>query len=167
MGSIIATILKWTGLSQGAMELIAIGAAALAAGGGVLAYNHHERDIGKQEVLAPIAVLAQKAQIKVTTGAAVAQSTEVKNAQTYTAALAAPAVRDLGIVCHSDAGSGEVPTTVAVTATRIGNNAVDGGTGPAFDPSGAILQRAHDADAQITYLQGRVQELEAQMNAAP
>jgi hypothetical protein len=41
MGSIIAILLKWTGLSQGAMELTAIGI-VVSAVGGFAAYEHHK-----------------------------------------------------------------------------------------------------------------------------
>lgn len=41
MGSIIAILLKWTGLSQGAMELIAIGI-IVSGVGGFAAYEHHK-----------------------------------------------------------------------------------------------------------------------------
>lgn len=41
MGSIIAILLKWTGLSQGAMELIAIGL-VVSSVAGVAAYEHHK-----------------------------------------------------------------------------------------------------------------------------
>ncbi len=41
MSSLIAMVLKWTGLSQGMMELIAIGVVALGSGGTVL-YWHHQ-----------------------------------------------------------------------------------------------------------------------------
>ena len=41
MGSLIAMVLKWTGLSQGVMELIALGAVA-ASVTGVAVYEHHK-----------------------------------------------------------------------------------------------------------------------------
>lgn len=41
MGSIIALVLKWTGLSQGAMELVAIGLVASSVAG-FAAYEHHK-----------------------------------------------------------------------------------------------------------------------------
>lgn len=41
MGSVIALILKWTGLSQGVMELIALGVVA-ASVTGVAVYEHHK-----------------------------------------------------------------------------------------------------------------------------
>lgn len=130
-------------------------------------YTHHERVIGADEALAPVAVLANKAKVEVAVGTAVAQSTETDNAKTYTAVIAAPAVPDLGIVCHYDTGRSDVPEAAASAPAPAGEPTLDSGVGPAFDPSGAILQRARDADAQVTYLQGRVHELEAQMVASP
>ena len=129
-------------------------------------YTHHERVIGADEALAPVAVLAQKAQLQTAVGSAVAAATEKDNANAYTAARAAPAPAALGLVCHN-AGSSEVPETVGVVATRIGVQPTVGGSGPSFDPSGPALQRAREADAQIVYLQGRVRELETQMESSP
>lgn len=138
--------------------------ASLLAGFGL--YTWHERDVGKDEALAPVEVLAHKAELKVAVATAVAQSTEKDNAQAFNAAVAAPPPAALGIVCR-DASSSDVPEAVGVVATRIGIPAVDGGSGPAFDPSGAILERARQVDAEVTYLQGRIHELETQMESAP
>lgn len=130
-------------------------------------HNHNIRVAATAEALEPVKVLAQKAQIQVATGTAVAQTTETDNAQKFTAAIAAPAPKSTGIVCHRDTGSGELPEAVAVTATRIGSPASDSGEGPGFDPSPAALERARLADAEIAYLQGRVHELEQQMLNSP
>lgn len=129
-------------------------------------YTHHERVIGANEALAPVAVLAQKAQVAVSVGTAIAAGTEKDNGNAYKAAVAAPRPADLGIVCHGS-GSGAVPKTDTGSPAGTGQPAADRGVGPAFDPSGAVLQRAAAADAQITYLQGRVKELEAQMESSP
>jgi hypothetical protein len=130
-------------------------------------HNHNERAAGAAAALEPVKVLAQKAQVQVAAGTAVAQTEETQNAEKFTAAVAAPAPKSLGIVCHRDANSSEVPEAVGVVATRIGNNAVDSGVGPGYDPSGAALERAREADAEIAYLQGRVHELEQQMLNSP
>jgi hypothetical protein len=130
-------------------------------------HNHNERAAGAAAALEPVKVLAQKAQVQVARADAAAQTTETDNAKTYTAAIAAPAPKSTGIVCHRDTGSSEVPEAVGVVATRIGNPATDGGEGPGFDPSPAALQRAAQADAEIAYLQGRVRELEQQMLNSP
>lgn len=131
-------------------------------------HNVNERTAGAAEAMAPVQVLAQKAQVQVAAGTAVAQSTETTNGQDYLKAIAAPAPAALRIVCYHPSGSsGELPEAVAVTATRIGGSAPDSGSGPGYDPSGAALKRAHDADAEIKYLQGRVHELEQQMVNSP
>lgn len=130
-------------------------------------YTHHEREIGIDEALAPVSVLANKAATTVAVGTAVAKITEKDNAHAYTAATAAPAPASLGIVCHSAARSGDVPQAVAVAAPGAGNGAVDGGSSAAYDPSGAALKLGADTDAQVTYLQARVKELEDQMTASP
>lgn len=134
--------------------------------GGFAYYTHHERVIGANEALAPVAVLAQKAQVAVAVGTAIAAGTEKDNGNAYKAAVAAPRPAGLGIVCHGS-GSGAVPEAVAGSPAGAGQPAAVGGSGPAFDPSGAVLQRAAAADAQITYLQGRVKELESQMESSP
>jgi hypothetical protein len=135
--------------------------------GGFALYTHHERVIGADEALAPVAVLAQKAQLQVAVSTAVAQSTEKDNAQAYVAAVAAPGPAALGIVCHSAAGSSEVPQADTGGTAATGQPTVDAGIALAYDPSGPALQLARDADAQITYLQARVHELETQMAASP
>jgi hypothetical protein len=130
-------------------------------------HNHNERAAGAAAALAPVKVLAQKAQVQVAKADAVAETTETDNAKTYDTAVAAAPVRNLGIVCHRDTGSGDVPEAVGVVATRIGKPAADAGQGPDYDPSGAILERARVAEAQVIYLQGRVHELEQQMLNSP
>jgi hypothetical protein len=97
-----------------------------------------------------------------------AQTTESQNAIIFEKAVAIPAVGDIGDECVRVAPSGGV-----VSAANTGKGAaasdstVNTGGGSAFDPSGAVLTRAAQADAQITYLQGRIRELESQMNGAP
>lgn len=135
---------------------------------GVHWWNHHEQGIGSTAALAPVTALAHKAEIQVVAGAAVAQTTETQNAKDYIAALAVPPPVDLGIVCHRQAASsGELPEAVGVTATRIGKPAADVSVGPDYDPSGAVLERAKRAEAQVIYLQARVHELETQMVNSP
>lgn len=132
--------------------------------GGFALYTHHERAIGADEALAPVAVVAHKAEVQVAVATAVAQSTEKDNASTYAAAIAAaPAVPALGIVCH-DTRSSEVPEAAASSAPGTDRSAPDSGS---YDPSGSVLTDAARADAQIAYLQGRVHELEAQMADSP
>lgn len=130
-------------------------------------HNVNERTAGADAALEPVKVLAQKAQVQVAAADATAQTTETDNAKTYTAAVAAPAPKPLGIVCHRDTSSGDVPEAVAVTASRIGKPATDDSVGPDYDPSGAVLQRAQRAEAQVIYLQGRIHELEQQMVNSP
>lgn len=127
-------------------------------------YTIHERNIGADEALAPVAVIAHKAEVQVAVGTAIAKSTEKDNGIDYVTALAAPAVPDTGLVCHSGAGSREVPQADASSAPGADRQAPDSG---GFDPSGPVLTDARDADAQIAYLQGRVIELESQMNSSP
>jgi hypothetical protein len=140
--------------------------AVLIAGFGV--YTYHERTIGADEALAPVAVLAQKAQVVVAVGTAVATLTEKDNGNAYKAAVAAPVVPlAAGLVCHSAAGSSDVPKAAAGGTAAAGQPAAVAGSAASFDPSGPALQLAHAADAQVTYLQARVRELEAQMESSP
>jgi hypothetical protein len=97
---------------------------------------------------------------------AVAEKTETQSALIYKEIVRIPDVPDVGIVCR-DTGSGALPAPSTVAGAVAGEQPPDRGVGPEYDPSGAALTRARAADAQIAYLQRRVHELEAQMNAAP
>lgn len=131
-------------------------------------HNVNERNAGADAALEPVKVLAQKAQIQVATGTAVAQTTETDNGKAYLEAVASPPPAPLRIVCYNPrASSSELPEAVAVTATRLGGSTPNSGDGPGYDPSGAALERARKADAEIKYLQGRVHELETQMVNSP
>lgn len=130
-------------------------------------HNANERKEGADNALAPVAVLAQKAQIQVAAADATAQTTETFDGKQYAEAISGPVPAPLGIVCHRYTGSSDVPEAVGVVATRIGGPTVDSGSGLGYDPSGPALERAREADAEITYLQGRVHELEQQMVSAP
>ena len=132
-------------------------------------YTLHERHVEHAKDVAAAAVVVKKDNAIVAADDTHAQTTEIQNATTYTQAVAAPAVRNLGVVCQRAAAARSVPlpTTGTVETAGARDAAPDSGSGPSEDISGAILTRAHDADAQISYLQGRVAELEAQMNGAP
>lgn len=139
---------------------------ALLVGFGV--YTHHERVIGATKEAATVAKVAVKAEAKVTAANVAAQSTETTNAKTYDQTVAAPPVLDLGVVCQRTyASSNQVSKAGSVATSGVGEQSVQHPSGPAFDPSGAILDRARTADAQVTYLQGRVHELEKQMVDSP
>jgi hypothetical protein len=140
--------------------------AALLAGFGY--YTIHERDVQKAKDFAAAARAVAAANKKVGADNAQAQTTETSNALIYKQAVAIPPVGDLGIMCQHTGSSVSLSKADGVAATAAGNQSADSGSGPAsFDPSGAILTRARDADAQIAYLQSRVKELEQQMNSAP
>ena len=133
---------------------------ALLAGGGWL-YRHGEQHIEAQD-----AKLAAMDQRKIATAEGVAQSTESQNAIIWKQAVSIPPVDSIGIVCKS-ANSSVVSQAHKGTGTAAGDAANVSGEGPTFDPSGALLTRAAQADAQITYLQKRIVELETLMKAAP
>ena len=133
---------------------------ALLAGGGWL-YRHGEQHIQAQDV--KIAAIDQK---KVTAVETAATSTESQNALIWKQAVSIPPVPDIGIVCRKASGS-VLPPADAGKGAAASNATADSGVGPPYDPSGAALTRGHKADAQIIYLQGRIRELESEMNGAP
>src|SRR5580658_4237889 len=122
MGSIIATVLKWTGLSQGAMELIALGVVASGVAG-VAAYEHHK--IYTEGVAAQ-----QKADTKASAkviAAANAQTAKLqdeattaeRNYEKTQAAIAAlPAAGPVRLCINPDNSSRDVPK---ITSTVPGN----------------------------------------------
>ena len=140
--------------------LVAAGFIAILGG---LGWVYHR---GEQHVEAQDAKLAALDQHKIATAEAAANTTESQNALIWKQAVSVPAVSDLGIVCKS-ASSSVVPQANKGTGATAGDAANISGEGPTFDPSGALLTRAAQADAQITYLQNRVRELETLMNATP
>jgi len=131
-------------------------------------YTVHERHAGAAKVTAKVAKAVILAETKVSAGAAHAQIRETQNAIIYERAVSVPPVGDIGVVCQRTA-----PRTVSLPAADtggepyLGNGAVNSGIGPTYNPTGALLTRAHQADAQIAYLQGRIAELEKQMDDAP
>jgi len=125
-----------------------------------LHYRHLENEVKQTAALGHAAVIEVKKDTQV------AQSTETTNAIIYKQAVAIPAVADLGVVCRR-AGGSQVPAASPVAAAPAGEATPDSGTGPTYDPTGPALTRARSADAQIVYLQGRIAELEAEMNHAP
>lgn len=102
----------------------------------------------------------------VKTDDATAEKTETQSALIYKQIIRIPDVPDIGLVCRH-ASSSPLPASSPVAGASTGDKPADGGSGPGYDPSGAALARGKAADAQITYLQRRVKELEDQMNKAP
>jgi hypothetical protein len=133
-------------------------------------YTHHERSIEHAKDLQAAAAAVTKANAVVQKDDATAATEESTNATVYERAVSIPAIGDLGIDCvrhAAPARSVPLPTTDTGAAPGSGNQVADSGIGPAYDPTGAALTRGVDADAQIIYLQGRIRELEQQMNDAP
>jgi cell division protein FtsB len=131
----------------------------------LLAYVYRHGEIHVEKLDAKVAAVAEK---KSAVSEVSAKAQENTNAIIYKQAVSVPAVGDLGVECvRHTSGSGVVPASITGAAASAGVATVNSGSGHTFDPSGAILTRAHDADAQIAYLQARVKELEAEMNSAP
>jgi hypothetical protein len=133
-------------------------------------HNVHEQQLGQQVVLAQDALKAAQVQKKVAAGTAAATTTETSNAKTYEAKVAAPVQPAPSIVCKRTASppaGSIVPEAGAGVAPGTDQHPTVGGDGPAFDPTGPLLERAKLADAQIAYLQGRILELEKQMKDSP
>lgn len=140
--------------------------AALLVGFGV--YTAHERHIGAENQAVKTARVAEKAEAQVQEVTVTAQKEELKSAKDFDQAVAAGPVSGIGIVCQrTGARRDQVPQAGSVTASRAGEQSTDGTEGRSYDPSGAVLTRTRDADAQIAYLQGRVHELEKQMEDSP
>ena len=146
--------------------------AALALGilvGGVT-LCHHIENIGVQKEAAKVTKVGVAAEKKVAAADATAQSTETQSAIIFKQAVSIPPVGDIGISCvrvNARAGGSEVPAANTGAGAAASDPATLSAEGPPYDPSGAILTRGAQADAQIAYLQRRVKELEAQMNGAP
>ena len=131
--------------------------------GGIYLYRHGEQHIETQD-----AKLAALAQAKVATVETTAKDTESQSAIIYKQAVIIPAVGDIGDECvRKPSSSSVVPAASGGTGAATSQPSAVGGGGLTFDPSGAILTRAREADAQIVYLQARIRELEAEMNGAP
>jgi len=130
---------------------------------GLVGWIFHKGELSIEHKDAKVAVSAEK---QVAAGAVQAQTTETQNALIYEKAVAVPAIGDLGVVCSAPRGSSLSAASPGQGAST-GKPAADSNEGRTYDPSGPALTRAAEADAQIIYLQGRIRELEAQMNAAP
>lgn len=130
-------------------------------------YTVHERHIEHVKDIAAATAVVNKDNAIVAADDASAKTSEAQNVLIYKQAVSIPAVADIGIVCQRAPGSIPLPAADSVTSAAAGNATADGGKGPSFDPTGAALTRARNADAQIVYLQRRVAELEKQMNEAP
>ena len=137
--------------------------ALLAAAGLFCLHIYHA---GEAKVAAEVTHTAEVAKAKDAALEAQAQSTETQSALIYKQVVALPAVPDVGVVCKRTGGS---PLSAAdgKPGAGAGKQSADSGSGQSFDPSGAILTRSAQADAQIAYLQRRIKELETIMNGAP
>ena len=131
-------------------------------------YTLHERYVQHAKDVAAAAKVVAKDNALVAADDSHALTTENQNALIYKQVVRIPAVADIGLVCqHAAPRSVSLPAADAVATAAVGSNAAERGVGPTFDPTGAALTRGHDADAEISYLQRRVAELEKQMNDAP
>ncbi len=129
-------------------------------------YTIHERDIGAQHVVAKMAVVAHRTEVQLHTVTVTAQKEETQNANAYDRAIAHSRRRNLGIECVRNGASphgGDVPGAPAVAEAGVGKHQADVREAAPYDPSGAALQLAAQADAQVIYLQARVHELEQDM----
>jgi len=130
-------------------------------------YTLHERHVQHAKDVAAAEVVVKKDNAIVAADDAHAQTTETQSALIFKQVVQVPAVADIGVVCQRTARSVPLPATGPVAAAPAGNDTAVSGVGPEFDPTGAALTRAREADAEIAYLQRRVAELEKQMNDAP
>jgi len=126
-----------------------------------LHYKHLEHEVQQ------VKVVGKAAEADVKKVDAVAQTTETQNAIIYEKAVAIPAIADIGLSCVRHTGGSQVPAADPQQGAAARDRSADSPEGPPYDPSGAVLTRGADADAQIAYLQARIKELETQMNGAP
>ena len=132
----------------------------------LLAFGIHYRNIEHEVKQAKVAAAAATADVKKVDAAA--QTTETQSVLIYKQAVQIPAVGDIGVECvRKQPSSGALPPTNAQSGTPVGEQPPDDRGTIKYDPSGAALTVARNADAQIKYLQSRVKELEAQMKGAP
>lgn len=161
--SLLSSLVPW--------QVYGIIAALALAGAGSWYYlhNRHEQSIGESKIVRQDKKAATVAETKVVAGEAVAQTEETQNALIFEKAVVIPAVDDVGLLCRSSVASvsSNVPAAGAVATSGTGEHSADSGSGPTFDPSKPLLDRAAEADAEIAWLQGRVHELEKQMNDGP
>jgi hypothetical protein len=144
-------------------EWLVLGALIALTAGGAWLYRHGEMRIEAQD--AKLAAIDAK---KVTVVETTAKDMESHNDVIYKQEVSAPPVANLGVRCVRESPrTVSLPTPDAGKGTATSQPSADSSIGPAYDPSGAALTRAAQADAQITYLQGRIRELEAEMNGAP
>ena len=124
----------------------------------------HERHIGAAQVQAEVQHTADVARAKDLSIQAAEEKAAAASGVIYEKAVAIPPVADLGVDCvrHNPVRRGPVPQAAGGITPGTAQGS-DRGTGHAYDPSGAILTRARRADAQIKYLQQRLNTLEAAM----
>lgn len=133
-------------------------------------HNVAEQALGAAQQVAADTRVATAAKTEIAADTAAASTTETSNAKTYDTATAAPVKPIASLVCQRAAeppSGGKLPEAGTGSASGTDQPASDSGVGPAFDPVPALLARAHAADAQIVYLQGRILELETQMKNSP
>lgn len=139
--------------------------------GGCALHRHDGRVAVKAQavIITADTRVADAAKIQVAAGTAAATTTEISNAKVYDDAINAPRRPVPVLMCYHPKPTvgGGLPQASAVLAPGIGESGTDGGDGSTFDPSESLLDRAAKADAQITYLQGRIHELETQMRNSP
>lgn len=125
-------------------------------------YTYHERQAGAQKEIAVVEKASAKQEVTEQKATATAQASETQASNLYDETNRAPPPASLPVECvRHDEGRVPVPHPgPAVGAAPAGQPAPDSAVGPEYNPSGAALERAKEADAQIAYLQARVTLLE-------
>lgn len=168
MGSIIAMLLKWTGLSQGVMELIAIGT-VISGIAGFAAYEHHKifsegiaaqhaadvkQDAKDVAILTTRAKKAEDQHAKDDTELAAFRSANPIEPVQLRILTPGPGVQTVAAQCVS---SGSAATPGVVLEVPAGNSG--GGPGHAGPDIGGLLEalaaRADQVNNQALELQGR------------
>lgn len=168
MGSLIAVLLKWTGLSQGAMELIAIGV-VISGVGGFAAYEHHKiftegvtaavakqkkQDDADKAILTTRAKKAEDQHAKDDTELAAFRSANPVEPVQLRILTPGPGMQTAAAQCVS---GGSVATPSVVLEVPAGDSG--GGPGHAGPDIGGLLEalaaRADQVNNQARELQGR------------
>lgn len=125
-------------------------------------YTYHERHIGAKEEVAVVDKASAKQEVIEQKADATAAASEANASTIYDETNRSPPPAALPIECvrHDESGVPVLNPGAPGAAAAADQPATDSAVGPTFNPSGAALERAAEADAQIAYLQARVTELE-------
>jgi hypothetical protein len=133
--------------------------------GSAAVFIHHERALGAAEVVAADKRTALVAAAKDKAIEAAENAASNTASQVYEKVVSLPSVDDIGVVCQR--APAPVSNVLPEAPTGAQLPVTVSGVGPAYDPSGALLTRARDADAEIAALLADNAAMRKAMNASP